>query len=395
MELASLSDGAVLPEPLTPDFWRGVVNRLAERAAAEGLDGILVLDANNITYATGFFHIPNERPLGVYVPVNGAPVLLVAELEREHAGATWIKDVRTYPEFPGEEHPLVWMVRETGAKRLGVDTLEGRMLRRLEPMLDLLVLTDAVEALRMVKTEPELALVRAAAGYADFVLETVLAQAADIIGQGGTEQDILAAGFAATNARMRAEMGGRFGGAKNALLGTVHTGERAALPHGKTLARTPLPGETMIVGIGASVGGYHAESAVTFILGDPTPDQRHCLSAAMACNDAAIAALTIGAPCESVNRAAVAALADAGLAHTIRHRIGHGMGVHNHEAPWLAPGDPTPVAQGMVFSNEPGIYRPGIDGYRLINTMIVGESGTEIPSRFQPTHSLDELVIAL
>ena len=43
------------------------------------------------------------------------------------------------------------------------------------------------------------------------------------------------------------------------------------------------------------------------------------------------------------------------------------------EAPWLAPGDDTPVEAGMVFSNEPGIYRPGIDGWRTINTMIVGE----------------------
>jgi len=386
--------GAVA-QPLTPQFWRTVLDKLKVRVEAEGLDGILVLDANNITYATGFFHIANERPLGLYVPMAGKPVLLVAELEREHAEATWISDVRTYPEFPGEEHPVLWMVRETGAKRLGIDTIEARLLHPLEAMLEKLVLTDAVEKLRAIKTEEELALVRAAAGYADFVLETVEKEAADIIHQGGTEQDILAAGFAATQARMRKELGGRFGGAKNALLGTVHTGERAAFPHGKTLARTPLAGEVMIVGIGTAVGGYHAESAVTFVLGDPTADQRRCLTAAMACNDAGVAGLTVGATCESVNRAAVKALEDAGLGNTIRHRIGHGMGVHNHEAPWLAPGDRTPVDVGMVFSNEPGIYRPGVDGYRLINTMIVGAKGVEIPSLFQGRHGIDDLVIGI
>jgi Xaa-Pro dipeptidase len=396
MDLAAGSmAGAVGAEPLTPLFWRSVLDRLRAKADAEGLDGVLVLDANNITYATGFFHIPNERPLGLYVPVAGEPMFLVAELEREHAGATWITDVRTYPEFPGEEHPILWMVREIGVRRLGVDTLEGRMLRKLEGTLDKLVLTDAVDELRMIKTKEELALVRAAAGYADFVLDTVKAQAADIIKQGGTEQDILAAGFAAAQAKMRAELGGRFGGAKNGLLGTVHTGERAAFPHGKTLARTPLAGEPMIVGIGASVGGYHAESAATFVLGQPNADQLRCLKAATACNDAGVDALKVGATCESVNRAAIRALEDAGLADTIRHRIGHGMGVHNHEAPWLAPGDYTPVAVGMVFSNEPGIYRPGIDGYRVINTMIVGEHGVEVPSRFQALNALEDRVIAI
>ena len=62
---------------------------------------------------------------------------------------------------------------------------------------------------------------------------------------------------------------------------------------------------------------------------------------------------------------------------------------------WLAPGDDTPVAVGMVFSNEPGIYRPGIDGYRTINTMIVTETGVEVPSTFQARHPLDARVVAL
>jgi Xaa-Pro aminopeptidase len=151
----------------------------------------------------------------------------------------------------------------------------------------------------------------------------------------------------------------------------------------------------MIAGIGASVGGYHAESGITLILGEPTADQRHCLTAAAAANDAAVAALRPGTPCRAVNDAALAELRAAGLGDAIRHRIGHAMGVQGHEGPWLAPGDDTPVAVGMVFSNEPGIYRPGIDGYRTINTMIVTETGVEVPSTFQARHPLDARVVAL
>jgi Xaa-Pro aminopeptidase len=71
------------------------------------------------------------------------------------------------------------------------------------------------------------------------------------------------------------------------------------------------------------------------------------------------------------------------------------MGVQGHEAPWLAPGDTTPVAEGMVFSSEPGIYRPGLDGYRTINTMIVGAAGVEVPSRFLATHAIGQRVLPL
>ncbi|MEL6208449.1 MAG: M24 family metallopeptidase, partial [Pseudomonadota bacterium] len=96
-----------------------------------------------------------------------------------------------------------------------------------------------------------------------------------------------------------------------------------------------------------------------------------------------------------VNVAALAELRSAGLGDTIRHRIGHGMGLDGHEAPWLAPGDATPVAPGMVFSNEPGVYRPGRDGYRTINTMIVTETGVTIPTRIQADTPIDARVVAI
>ena len=71
------------------------------------------------------------------------------------------------------------------------------------------------------------------------------------------------------------------------------------------------------------------------------------------------------------------------------------MGLEGHEAPWLSPGDPTQIQTNMVFSNEPGVYRPDIDGYRTINTMIVTETGVDIPSRFQTDTPINARVIAI
>ena len=71
------------------------------------------------------------------------------------------------------------------------------------------------------------------------------------------------------------------------------------------------------------------------------------------------------------------------------------MGIEGHEAPWLAPGDGTEIRAGMVFSNEPGVYRPGRDGYRTINTMLVHADYVEIPSRFLRNHPIDQRIVAL
>jgi len=196
-------------------------------------------------------------------------------------------------------------------------------------------------------------------------------------------------------AALKSAYGETFAGTKMGITATVHSGPRAALPHGNVIARKPQPGEPVIAGIGASLGGYHSESGITIIVGDMTPEHLRVMTAMQACNDGAIAALRPGNTCDAVNAAAMAPLEAAGLGAAIRHRIGHGMGVEGHEAPWLNPGEQTLIAAGMVFSNEPGVYRPNLDGYRTINTMIVHPDRVEIPSRFQTNHPIAERVFAL
>jgi Xaa-Pro aminopeptidase len=381
--------------PLAEPFYRRVQDRLRRTLQREGLDGMLMVATGNVIYATGFFHSANERPVGAWVPADGEPVLFVPLLERENAEDGWIADVRTYDEFPGVVHPILWMLGEIGRRRVAIDALPVRLLDAAREAVAHLAVTDMVERQRHVKEPEELALAREAARYADLCLEAILAGTADIVRGGGTELDILAHGMGAASAALSRDHGAAFGRTKLGITGTVHTGPRGALPHGKVIARRPSPGETMIAGIGASLGGYHAESGATFVLGEPTADQRRCLDAMQASNDAAIAALRPGVSCTAVNDAALAPIKAAGLGDTLRHRIGHGMGIEGHEAPWLAPGDVTVVAPGMVFSNEPGIYRPGVDGYRTITSMIVGESGVEVPSRFIPDHPWEKRVISL
>ena len=379
--------------PLPPAFHAAARDRLRERAAAEGLDGLLLLRVSNLAYATGLFLSANERPMGVWLPVAGEPVLFMPALEREHAERAGLSDLRCYDEFPGTLHPVLWMLDEIGRKAVAIDALDARLLEPARARTSRLELQDLAMAAREVKTPAELALTRAAAGFADLFLHRLQAAGADIVAQGGTEQDLLADAMAHARAALFDAHGTAFAGTKMGITASVHSGPRAALPHGAVLPRVPQPGETLIAGIGASLGGYHAESGATFTLGAPSADQARIMAAMSACNDAAVGQARPGAACAAVDAAARGELDRAGLGPAIRHRIGHGMGLEGHEAPWLAPGDTTPIAAGMVFSNEPGIYRPGTDGYRAINTMIVTDTGCEVASRFQSDVPPDARII--
>ena len=381
--------------PLTPAFFAAARDRLRVRAESAGLDGLLLLRAPNLAYATGLFLSANERPMGVWLPVAGEPMLLLPGLERENAEGTGIADARFYDEFPGEVPPVLWMLDQIGRRAIGIDLLDAALLDPVRARVTRLDLTDHAMAARAIKEPQEIALIAEAATFADRFLHRLHAQAGDIISQGGTEADLMADAMAHARGALLAQYKTTFAGTPMGITASVHSGPRAALPHGAVLQRTPLAGETLIAGIGASLGGYHAESGVTLIVGDIAAEQRRIMQAMQDCDDAAIAACAAGLTGAAVNRAALDHLRTAGLGDTIRHRIGHGMGLEGHEAPWLAPGCVTTVAPGMVFSSEPGVYRPNIDGYRTINTMIVTPNGVSVPSNFQTATPIDARVIAL
>lgn len=381
------------PVALGNDFYRRRVAAVQEEIGRAGLDGLLVLSAANVMWLSGFFHIPNERPLGLYLPAAGAPRFFVPFLEKENSGGGWIEAVDWYLEYPGETPAEVWMVQQISGERIGVDGASHAAFVAMQAVKPHLRLDSTVACLRYLKSPEEIELTRLAAEYADAGLAVARAAVADGLRGGITELDVVQVVQSTITARMKAELSDLVNFYRGAVSLTAHAGARGALPHGQPGPVRIVPGDTLIVGIGVKVGGYHAESGCTFIVGEPSAGQLRCLEATWACDEAALAALRPGAPCSAPNETGWAVLRDRGYGDFIRHRIGHGMGLEGHEAPWLSVGDPTPIAPTMVFSNEPGIYRPGVDGYRIIDTMLVTETGGVRLSRYLTDHGPDDRVI--
>ena len=276
--------------PLPPSFHEAARQRLRNRAGAEGLDGLLLLGAGNVAYAPGWHFSVNERPMGLWLPTDGDAVLLVPHLELENALDVPGVTVRTYEEFPGTYPPVLWMIEEAAVKRLAVDTLEAELLASALAMVDRLDLLDHAKRERAIKTPAELELIREAASFADVVLERLLDAGGDIIRQGGSEADLLADCTGHGRRALEERHGTAFRGTRTGITASVHSGPRAALPHGTVTSRTPEVGEPVVAGIGCHLGGYHAESGVTLVVGEISADQHRVMTAMAASGAATVAA---------------------------------------------------------------------------------------------------------
>ena len=101
---------------------------------------------------------------------------------------------------------------------------------------------------------------------------------------------------------------------------------------------------------------------------------------------AGIDAARAGLPCSGVDAAARRVVEAAGYGAFFITRTGHGIGLEVHEHPYLVRGDDLPLAPGMTFSVEPGIYLPGRFGVRIEDIVAIGDDGSPEPCNRSPRH---------
>ena len=138
------------------------------------------------------------------------------------------------------------------------------------------------------------------------------------------------------------------------------------------------------------VSGYAAECERTVFVKKPSQREKELFALMTEARKAAFAVIRPGTPCAEVDAAANGYLRDRGLGPCLLHRVGHGIGLSNHEGPWLSEGSTYVLAENMVVSVEPGIYLPELGGFRHSDTVLVTGTGFEVLTK-SPT-ALEELV---
>ncbi len=144
---------------------------------------------------------------------------------------------------------------------------------------------------------------------------------------------------------------------------------------------------------GVRCEGYQSDITRTVVFGKPTQRQRDVWETEQRAQQAAFNAITIGAPCESVDAAARKVITDAGFGPGYKtpglpHRTGHGIGLDGHEWTNFVKGNTTPIQVGMCFSDEPMIAIPGEFGIRLEDCLHIAEDGPHFFSK--PSKSIEE-----
>jgi Xaa-Pro aminopeptidase len=326
--------------------------------------------------------------------------MLLPELEREYAQSQSARaELVAFFEFPGIVSPFAVLATAVAPRgRVGfASTMPyGRLAAARTAMSGAeLVGSDLLTRARYVKFPEEVALHREAARITDRMLDAGVQLVSDAVAAGGdlpTEAELERHVTSTGTALMYAEH-------RNVVVasllagGLVYSGANSAFPHGLPSVNRLKAGDTFMLSLGCAVGGRFIEGERTFVLGEPTPDQRRYHDTIRAAQQLGRETIRAGLECREANRLCLDVIREAGLGEFIRHRQGHGIGLGMHEAPWLEDGDATVLEAGMVVSNEPGIYVPGHAGYRISDSMLVTDDGAEALTTFP--RGLDDCTIAL
>lgn len=148
-------------------------------------------------------------------------------------------------------------------------------------------------------------------------------------------------------------------------------GENTSKPHGVPSDRALRKGDFITIDFGAVWHGYHSDMTRTFAYGFATDEMQAVYAAVLRAQDAALAQAKVGNPCCEMHKAAAQTLADAGYGEYFTHSLGHSVGLEIHEMPVAALRCTEPLKNGVVMTNEPGVYIAGKFGVRIEDMLVI------------------------
>jgi Xaa-Pro aminopeptidase len=384
------------------------IKKMREQLNRSRIAALYLTNPTRILYATGFSHISTERPLALVIPQKDPIFILGPHLEQDHVrqDSTLIQEFFPYPDYPGTTHPIRQFVKVLKQKglansKIATDSPDGASggwgyrgpsMRELLPQSKFLNGRDLVDRLRLVKSRQEIQLLKESARWAEKAHDILIEKLAPGVhdAMAGVEASFEALG------RMMRKLGARYRQLKWGLSPVVvgcrgQVGPESAIPHAVFSPRKIKRGDVLVTEAGVEIGGYTSELERTVLMGKPGREERRYFDVMLRAQDAALDSFKPGVPCSSVDQAARRIIEAAGLSSALRHHVGHGIGIDGHEPPWLDPGETTIMKPGMVFSCEPGLYVPGVAGFRHSDTVAITNRGMDFITRYP--RSLEELTI--
>jgi len=335
----------------------------------DGIDALLVGPSADLRWLVGYHALPLERLTLLIVPANGEPHLVVPALEAARAresGAHRYAAIRPWDET---DDPMALVGSIVGGADGGRFAVQDRLwtsftlaLQAALPTSTWIPGSEVMRDLRMIKSPEEQQALRDVGAAIDRVHE----QVPGLLRIGRTEREV---------GRDIAELIRVDHDEVNFVI--VGSGHNGASPHHETGDRVLTAGDPVVVDIGGTRAGYCSDCTRNYVVGDIPADYADLHVVLEDAQERAVAAVRPGVTAESIDAAAREPIVAAGYGELFIHRTGHGIGVEEHEEPWIVAGNRLPLEAGMAFSIEPGIYVPDRFGARIEDIVLVTEDGVE------------------
>lgn len=343
--------------------------RVRENLSKRGLAQMLVVDPISIKWLCGYYTEPYERFLALYVPAQGAPTLFANQLFPDPSGCG-----ARIVSFSDTDDPVAFVTEAcTREQPLGVD--KALVARWLVPLMEssaasgFVLASDAVDGARSIKDAREQDLMRAASATNDQAMAWLVKQ----IAPGVTERTIADALLGEYR---------RLGAEGHSFSPIVSFGDHGADPHHEPDDTAFVPGDVVLFDVGCRQEDYCSDMTRTFFTAEPTDHQRAVYETVRRANEAAEKIVRPGVTFAEIDLTARRTIEDAGWGPYFTHRLGHQIGLVDHEPGDVSASHDEPVQPGQCFSIEPGIYLPGDMGVRIEDLLIVTETGCEILNHY-------------
>ncbi|MCU1497098.1 MAG: putative dipeptidase [Acidimicrobiales bacterium] len=349
------------------------LDRVRAAMGEQGVDVLLVSVGPDLPWLIGYEAMPLERLTMLVIPRDGDATLVVPRLEAprvvERPG---VFSIRAFEETTDPIALVADLAGAAGEVAVG-DRTWARFVVDLQnalPAASWRRASTVTGSLRAVKDAAEVAALRRAAEAADRVAAQL--QGGDIPLLGRTEAEV------------SADIGRRLvdEGHQRVNFAIVASGPNAASPHHDAEQRVIQHGEVVLCDFGGTMAaeggaGYCSDITRCVSIGEPPVDVAEAYAVLHRAQQAAVAAATVGTTCEAVDAAARSIIDAAGYGERFFHRTGHGIGVEEHEDPYVVAGNRTVLEPGHAFSVEPGIYTAGAWGLRLEDIVVAAAAGPD------------------
>jgi Xaa-Pro aminopeptidase len=353
------------------------LRRVQERMSQLGVDALLLSLGADLPWLTGYEAMPLERLTMLVVPGEGLATLVVPRLE-----APRVEDdadvfvLRPWSEGNDPVGMVAGLMGSAGQVAIS-DRTWAIFVLALQGALPNAAWRPASQItgpLRAIKDDEEVAALASASSAADRVAAQLLAGAIPLIGR--TEREV------------SLDIGSRLldEGHQKVNFAIVGSGPNSASPHHEPGGRRIEAGEPVVCDFGGTMNGYCSDITRTVWTGAPSAEQRETYLLLQEAQAAGVRAATVGVSCEAVDEAPRRLITDGGYGDAFIHRTGHGIGLEEHEDPYIVAGNTTPLAPGHAFSVEPGIYLSGRWGARIEDIVVATAEGPR--SLNQVSHDL-------